>query len=153
MPVYRFELQTHLTAQAALARIGAVVGARRSFGGPPPFVGKVVGESFRLQRDISDRNAFLPVVWGRIISEPSGALVKVTMVLQPLVAIFMSVWLWGVGYGAWSFLSAPPSESHLMAVIPVALFVFGLALTCIGFFPEALTARRILEQAIAKSST
>jgi hypothetical protein len=149
MPVYRFELRTPLQADEALARIRAIVGAQRTFGGPPPFVGKVKGESFKLQRDIGHRNAFLPVVRGRVTSEPGGTRVKVTMTLHAFVALFMAVWFWGVGYGAWSLFSEPPKEFHWMAAMPVALLVFGLVVPCVAFFPEATLARRLIEQAIA----
>ena len=162
MPIYRFELEARLGTQAAIARIKELVGPPRSFwtgfsfgagdDATPPFIGKIEGDSFRVRRDIHYRNSFLPLVWGRISSVSMGTHISVTMFLHPIVALFMAVWFCGVGVGAWSFLHAPRSTDHWASIVPVCLLVFGVALVCGGFFPEAMKARRLLEQAFAKTS-
>ena len=159
MPIYRFELEARLGTQAAIARLKELVGPPRSFwrglwfGGDdvtPPFIGKIEGDFFRIRRDIRYRNSFQPLVWGRISSVPMGTRISVTMFLHPIVALFVAVWFCGVGVGVWSFFHAPGSTNHWVSIVPVCLLVFGIALVCGGFFPEAIKARRLLEQAFAK---
>jgi hypothetical protein len=154
MPLYRFHIETRLSPPAAMARIMGMVGLPRSSSveglGPgddasPPFVGKVEGDVFRIRRDIRYRNAFLPVIRGRITSLPMGARVSVTVRLPPAVALFMSAWFAGLVAGVAS-LSEP---MHPLLVIPAGLFLFGAGLVCGGFFTEALKARRLLEQGLA----
>jgi len=165
MPIYRFTVDARVSKQEAAARIrrlireprGFLESVRHSFGSSsgvePPFLGKIDGDSFRVRRDIRYRNSFLPLVWGRISSVPAGTQVSVTMFLHPLVTAFVLFWLSAVGFGAWRLLTAPNVSHSSSAFIPAAMFVFGVALTCGGFFPEALKARRLLEDAIQNPST
>jgi integrase len=55
----------------------------------PPFIGTIRGDSFRMQRDIRYRNSFLPVIRVHVQAEGVGTRVTATMMLHPLVAIFM----------------------------------------------------------------
>ena len=162
MPFYRFKLEVRLTTQAAMARIKELVAPPRTFfaeikrgfssGGDasPPFIGKVEEDSFRVRRDIRYRNSFLPLVWGRINSVPMGTHISVTMYLHPIVAAFMLFWFFGVGAGALAFLNAPLGKDQWESFVPVGMLVFGVALVFGGFFPEAVKARHLLEQAFAK---
>lgn len=162
MPIYQFEVQSHLTPRLAMERVKELVGPKRTFLGEfkrsfgageesgRPFIGSVEADSFRVRRDIRYRNSFLPLVWGHIGSIPMGSRLRVTMFLHPLVAVFMLVWFSGVGVGALAFFNSPPnSASHWAGLVPIGMLVFGVALVCGGFFPEAIRARRILEQALA----
>jgi hypothetical protein len=62
------------------------------------------------------------------------------MFIHPLVAIFMMLWLGIVGHNAFRGASDSP--------IVWGMFVFGIALTVVGFAPEALKARRLLSEAM-----
>lgn len=161
MPIYRFQVETRLAPSAAIARLKALTGPPRSFWsgytfGPddsfPPFIGKVAEKSFRLRRDIHYRNSFLPLIWGRATVLPDGSRIRVTMFLHPFMTIFMALWLYGIGTLVVEFLSNPPPTHRWAAVGPASLLVFGIALVCGGFFPEAIKARRLLEQALSRSS-
>ena len=162
MPIYRFEIEAGLTKQATIARIKELVGPPRSFwrgaksfglgDAAPPFVGKVEGDSFRVRRDIRYRNSFVPLVWGHITSVPMGSRVRVTMFIHPFIAAFMSVWFYGVGFGAVAFFKEPDAVHRWAALLPLGLLFFGVALVCMGFFPEAIKARRLLEYALSRSS-
>src|SRR5262245_54110562 len=105
MPLYRFQIQSHLTIQAVLERVRALVretpgfpqSLKESFGwrpkGTPPFFGEIEGSEFRLHRDIRYRNSFLPRITGYVASGPSGTKIDVTMRLHPFVLVFMALWL------------------------------------------------------------
>jgi hypothetical protein len=161
MPYYRCELASTLNAESATARIKAAVGPEPSFRqlfqraigrdstASPPFIGKVEGGYFRVRRDIRYRNDFRPVIRGHVTSVPTGARIRVTMFLQPAVAVFMFIWFSGfalVARSAWTSPSTPGGTPAGLA--PGAMLVFGGVLVGGGFFSEALKARRLLEQVL-----
>ena len=165
MPFYRCELATNLTAESAIARIKAAVGPEPSFrqfrrglgrdsAARPPFIGTIEGSDFRFRRDIWYRNDFRPIVTGRVRSGPSGVRIRVTMFLRPAVAIFMFIWFAGFGLvaasSALTFLRTPRG-AHPGLLSPVAMLLFGAVLVGVGFFPEAVKTRRLLEQTLAAS--
>jgi hypothetical protein len=168
MPFYRCELAANLTAESALARIKAAVEPpptfwqllQRAVGrGPaavPPFVGNVEGDRFRVRRVTWYRNDFRPIVTGRVMSVPTGVRVRVTMFLQPAVAVFMLVWFsafgLAAGVGAWTYLRTP-RDAQPGSLAPLAMLIFGTLLVGGGFFPEALKARRVLEQVLETEQT
>ncbi len=157
MPFYRFQVDTPLTKLAVLERIRAVSrkapgffqSIQESFGGReggcPPFIGNVGENTFWLYRDIRYRNSFLPRVRGRVVSTSVGTRVFVEMYLHPLVGAFMLLWLGGIGSVAVSFVRRAET---LGAVFAAGMFMFGVALTLGCFYPEALKARRLLEECI-----
>jgi len=152
MPFYRFHVDVNASPQSVAGRLRKVVGEKPTFWeslnrGPwnwgstrPPFVGSIQGNTFMIRRDIWYRNSFLPRVRGQIQSTPEGTRVNVTMFLHPFVALFMTFWLAITGYGA--VQSGPDSSFALKA------FAFVLALTVIGFFPEALKAKSLICKAV-----
>ena len=72
------------------------------------------------------------------------------MSLHPLVLVFMLFWLGIVGLGAAAALRR--GEGGMGTLIPMGMFVFGVALTLGGFYPEAIKARRLLEQHFGQAS-
>jgi hypothetical protein len=113
--------------------------------GGPPFIGCVGDDSFSLRRHISGRNSFLPRIKGRIIPTNSGTRINVIMFIHPFSALFMTFWLGVVGYGALRDTSAFPA-------ILWGMFLFGVTLILVCFFPEALKARRMLHDLFLDSS-
>lgn len=161
MALYRFQLELPLTTQDALERIRALARERpgfrqsfkESFGSrperTPPFIGQVTGNDFTLYRDIRYRNSFLPRIRGHVSSCPGGTRIDVGMNLHPLIVIFILVWLGGAGSAAVAVLvHGNPSE----ALIPAGMCVFLVLITLAGFYPEAIKARRILEEKLRNTS-
>jgi len=159
MALYRFQIRSDLSAQAVLERIRTLARERPGFGqslkesfgwgkgGSPPFIGRVEGNCFKLYRDIRYRNSFLPRIRGHVNPYRDGSNIEVTMYLHPLVLVFMLFWLGFVGAGAVATLGHGKGDH---ALVPLGMLVFGVALTLGGFYPEALKARRILEEHIDK---
>jgi hypothetical protein len=163
MPIYRFQLKSPLPIEAVTRRIQRVVrekprflqSIKESFGGrkiSQPFIGVVTDDSFRIYRDISYRNSFLPQIKGALVTAPTGTDVSVTMSIHPLVALFMLFWLGGVGYGALAGFASQEARGAL-SLVPTGMFIFGIGLTAFGFYPEARKARRLLEEAIAATDS
>jgi len=159
MHLYHFQIQTHLTTPAVLERVSKLVREPPGFwqsineafdGGlvaAPPFIGRVAGNEFKCQRNIGYRNSFLPRITGRVESCPGGSEIDVKMSLHRATAVFMLIWLGGVAFAAIGIFSR--GEVAGKAFFPVAMFVFGVVLTLVGFYPEAIKARRLLEQHLA----
>ena len=155
VPLYRFQIRSSLPVQAVLERVCGLVRAapgfwpslKESFGSrperTPPFIGKLEGNEFRIYRDIRYRNSFLPRIYGQVAESLRGTEINVTMSLHPLVTAFLLFWLGAVGFGG---VAALASANMKAALIPFGMFFFGVVLTLAGFFPEALKARRLLEQ-------
>ena len=152
MPIYRFHLDVAVPCQIVAKRLRAVVGDEPPFwkslftgwrskdAGSPPFIGTVYDDSFRVRRDIRYRNSFVPLVWGRFLSTPTGTRVNVIMFIHPLTALFMVFWLGTVGHIALRGASDSP--------IVWGMFAFGVGLTVWGFAPEAIKAKRLLSEAV-----
>ena len=81
------------------------------------------------------------MIWGHIMPNGVGARVSVTMFIHPLVALFMIFWLSMVAFGAVSLLGSS-------SLIPLGMFVFGIALAVGCFVPEAIKAKRLISDAI-----
>lgn len=154
MPFYRSEFVVPFAAQDVAARLRALVAPRRSFfeqgfwsanDAGPPFFGTLDEHGFQMRRAIRYRNAFLPIVRGSMVNCPAGTRVRLTMHLHPVVALFMLLWFWGLGTVSLELIR----EAVPLALLPVGLLFFGGAVLYLGFFPEALRAKHMLEQGLA----
>jgi hypothetical protein len=152
MPLYRFQIEVPLPQQRVIERIRSLVRERPGFGQRleqwkqrdstlPPFIGSADGDSFKMHRDIQYRNSFLPRIRGRVLPTPTGTQINVTMYTHPVVAAFMTFWLGMTGLAA--------ITNFPRILIPAAMFLFGAALMCGGFFIEAFKAKRILAEAFS----
>ena len=161
MPFYRFDFDTHLSEADAIGRVQAMTrpplgfleAVKSAFSShkpdSAPFIGKVEGRSFRLRRDIRYKNSFLPTIRGEISPGPGGSRVSITMRIHPLVAVFMAVFLSGAGYPLWHSFSSPVPPG---AVRTSMIFLFiAVAITAGGFVPEALKAKKMLEESLERN--
>jgi YD repeat-containing protein len=160
MPLYRFHLDVPASPEVVAERLRLVVRGKRGFWeaigstwkrsdpSGPPFIGSVQNLSFRLRRDTRYRNSFLPQIRGRIVPVENGARVNVVMFMHPFTLIFMLFWLGSVGYGGWKEFPAHTPGSNAV----LGMFIFWLTLTIVGFFPEAVKAKRLLSAAVLNSA-
>ncbi len=163
MPFYRCQIESPLSNEAVLLRVrgmvrktpGLIQSIKESFRShtesSPPFIGTVVGKTFQIQRDIRYRNSFLPRIRGSVVPLSSGSTVFLTMHLHPVVFVFMLFWHVPVGFVAFLVLKSPQSSFRTVCV-PVGMFFFGIVLTASGFYPEAVKARRLLEQGLENTT-
>lgn len=161
MPFYRFEFKSDVPATTAVERLRAMVGPeptfgesiQRAFGGDTreflPFIGSVDGPGFDLRRDIRYRNSFLPQISGQVEPAARGCRVSGTMTVQPLAGFFMGLWFLMLAIAMVNGFHAMKSEDAAWLLVPAGMFLFGVALCVGGFLPEAIKARRLLENGIA----
>jgi hypothetical protein len=150
-PSQRFTITTYLSPDDVQKKLLAVVDP------PPqgiqfqwkksekPYQGQIGEHSFKISRIISYRNSFLPQIEGRIQPHGRGSQIEIEMKLHSIVIIFMCVWLSLVGQFALMFLVVLFQEDFEPAfLIPVGMFLFGLALPRIGFSIEANGSKNFL---------
>jgi len=110
------------------------------------FSGTCDDRSFKIVRLIQYRNSFLPVIRGRLLQGAMGTDVRLIMMLHPVVAVFMVLWCSGLVFG----VARGFAESGMTALAlgPLLMCLFGISLTSVGFFPEALKAQRLIREAL-----
>lgn len=160
MPVYKFQVHTPLAAETAIARIQAITDKPESYWESVrktwsrrnkqtrPFQGEVEVDSFNLELANSARRQGQLQIHGRIDPAPSGSRMSVIMYLHPLGILIVGGLLSYAGWLAWNTFSTSQSLSR-----PVFLFIAGVAITCLVFFPDAVEARRLLETAVNSRSS
>jgi hypothetical protein len=146
MAYYAAEITSPLSPQEVHGLLRTLIRPRRTFmerletmgeeTGVAEFEGTVDGDRFRATRMIGYRNSFLPVIHGQVRTRGSGSVITLTMRLHISVMIFMVIWLGGVGTIA----------ASTSALIPLGMFLVGIALPAVGFYPEAFKARDILRR-------
>jgi hypothetical protein len=156
MPLYWFHIDAPAHPPALMERLRSVVrrepGVWESFQwlwrsqepSGPPFIGCVRDDSFMLRRYIRGRNSFLPRIRGCIIPTHDGTRINVIMFIHPFSALFMTFWLGALGYGALR-------DTSTSSIGLWGMFLFGVTLILVCFFPEALKARRMLRGAFLDS--
>jgi hypothetical protein len=154
MPFYRVELHTRLPAAEAIRRVASCTQRKPrlmepfwiAFGTVDDkkaryFAGEAIGDEFSVRRVIRYQNSFLPQIHGKVAPELAGSSIRLTMHVHPLTGLFMAVWLGMTGVMSVQMLVA---EAGVSALIPAGMFFFGIALTTLAFYPEAIKARNKL---------
>jgi hypothetical protein len=152
-PLEKFTIYSSLAPDLVREKLLDVVEPRKTFRWhrrhpDKPYQGEIGEHSFEMMRIINYRNSFLPLIKGRISSEPIGSKIEVEMSLHPVVFVFMLVWLGMVGQFGVLLLIATIAEGTFepAALIPVGMFIFGCLLPLIGFKPEAGRSKKFLQQ-------
>lgn len=163
LPFENVTYQTSLDAKEVLSRIVSILDTRntstisRPFrsGNGKDYEGGIDGNTFYMSRIIGYRNSFLPEISG-VVKEVSGETeVNVKMRLQPAVLVLTIVWLAGVflvlvGAGIVFFKKGDFNTSFL---IPLAMLLFGYALTTGGFKYESVKSKKYLADLFEAQNT
>lgn len=80
-----------------------------------PFLGKVGPDHFKIARNITYRNSFMPVMVGSIVQEGSNTVIRVRLRLVTFILIFTCIWITMATFGALaitqrSFANADPER-------------------------------------------
>jgi hypothetical protein len=168
-PHEHFTIITALDPDAVRQRLSTAIAPPKKgwqWGNPDkPYQGEIGDRSFKIMRAINYRNSFLPVITGHIKPEGSGSRIEINMKLNSFVLIFILVWLSIVGQIPILFLMGiifalitgqkeqipMDFDTYLAVFIPLGMFVFGCALTLVGFWPEARQSKAFLINLFADS--
>src|SRR5690606_2023790 len=114
------------------------------------YIGKVLENSFEIQRAINYRNSFLPQIKGNITTAMNGSNIEIEMRMLPMVKIFMIIWFSFVTF--FLIITLLPflkdntnAEFGLNTVIPFIMLIFGILLVTFGFKLESKKSIKDLE--------
>lgn len=108
------------------------------------FNGKILENSFKIQRNISYRNSFLPVIIGNIEEKDSGAKVSIKMRMNLFIKGFMTFWF---SFVILFCLMVPFLHFDMpFCFIPYIMLVFGIVLAVLPNRIETRKAKEKLEE-------
>lgn len=108
------------------------------------FNGKILENSFKIQRNISYRNSFLPVIIGNIEENDSGSKVSIKMRMNLFIKGFMTFWFTFVILFC---LMVPFLHFDMpFCFIPYIMLVFGILIAVLPNRIETRKAKEKLEE-------
>ena len=108
------------------------------------FNGEILEESFKIQRNITYKNSFLPVIIGKIKETENGSEIYIKMRLNHFVKGFMTFWF---SFVILFCLIMPFINFDLpFCLIPYIMLAFGILLVTIPNRIETKVAKKKLEE-------
>jgi hypothetical protein len=150
LPYQRFSIETRLSMDEVMHRLHTAVAAPAYWQWtrpPQPFQGSVTGTSFTIHRVIGYRNSFRPRVAGRIVPGHSATAIECTMTMEPVVQVFMALWLSfaAIGFAAGGIaLLGGHGLAGGAGLVPFLFLPFGIAMCTFGYGFEAPKTKRAL---------
>jgi hypothetical protein len=149
LPYETFTLDLPQSPAEAAAQLATIVEPKKYFRFGKKhtiFEGDVDQREFYLQRIISGRNSFLPLLNGTFEAMPNGTRVKISFVANPAAIAFMTVWLGGALLGGIAAIAGVITQGRpvwgLLFFPPFIAFGYGLMMS--GFRPEVVKAKDLL---------
>jgi hypothetical protein len=114
-----------------------------------PFLGEVGPDRFKIVRNITYRNSWMPVMVGRITQEGSNTVIRVRLRLVTFVLIFTCFWITMATFGTLaitlrSFSIGDPSR--YIGLLILGFPAFGYALCMGGFLYERKRSLKELKE-------
>ncbi len=159
LPFENYEMVTSLTVDEVLKRIKDNMDEKKdsnfSFSVhsyTKAYVGKIIGSSFVMSRNINYKNSFLPVITGDVFTSLGKTTVHVKMQPIGFVLVFISIWLSVVGFaclaiifgGFFSSKNISQNGFSPAILIPFIMFLFGSLLTYFAFKVESKKSKKFL---------
>jgi hypothetical protein len=108
------------------------------------FNGKILEDSFKLQRNINYRNSFLPVLIGEINENDSCTRITIRTRMNFFVIVFLLIWFGGVSLGC---LITPFADFEIQfKFIPYLMLFAGILITVLPYNYETKKAKEKLEE-------
>ena len=151
LPFENFVLTTNLSVEEVRNRLANNIDAKINT--LEPYEGSIVNNTFKIQRVITYRNSFLPVITGEISQARGMTEIKIEMRPVLFVLIFMGMWLGTVGIACIVILVATiltfpdifQQGFSPASLIPFGMFIFGYLLVTLGFKYESSTSKEFLK--------
>jgi hypothetical protein len=159
LPYDNLVIRTELPAAELLLRLNNITepgSPFRAFTGKPnkKYYGIITDNTFVLTPIIRYRNSFLPLIKGEIIGNGSVTEVRIRMRPQPVVRIFMLIWLGIIGsICLLMFINILAQLNRVfnegvspVALIPFGMLAFGYGLMTMGYKAESGPSITFLKQ-------
>jgi len=156
VPFEKYSLITSISPEEVHDRLAASVDTSKSLfhasRGNKSYYGQVSQFSFKIQRKITYRNSFLPVVKGQVSSFAGQTRIDIQMRPHVAVSVFMLVWLTFTGIACIAvslvliqrLMNSDDTKFNPALLTPYAMFIFGYALVTFGFKSESKIAKKFL---------
>ena len=132
------ELVSPLPREEVARRLKDAVDSDWIMFGGKPVIGRIDPPSFRLRCRINYRNSFQTFLFGALADDGRKTRLRCRTGMHPFVAVFMAVWLGGVGLAtvvALTTMLGPANGAaglEFAAVVPFVMLGFGVALVVLG---------------------
>ncbi len=159
LPFEKYVLTTDLSVEEVQKRLASCMQSESDYSWSffsrrytKPYRGAVTGLTFRMIRNISYRNSFLPVIKGRVTRISGHTEVMITMRPAGFVLVFMAIWLGMTGLVCIGIIVAGIAQSRQIldngfspaVIIPFVMFAFGSGLTLFAFKSESIESKGFL---------
>lgn len=148
----KFEVNTTYSPLEVIEIISRHTGEKQFFNtkSSKEFSGIVTPRKFKITKNISYNNSFLPVTSGIVRSIENGTKVSFKMRLHFFPMLFSLVWILAMLFGCITALVETKSLTA-ESVVPLGMLIFGMALVNGGFWYEALTQKARLIELVTKN--
>ena len=149
LPTRAFVIETALPPAEVLRRLGDAIEApawRKGKLARPsmkrPFVGRLDGDAFDVERASYQRSAFRPVIEGRVEPAGEGSRVRGRMRMRYPGMAFLAVWFAGLLVGTFVLARRAAAAGRFDPLVlgPIGMIILGVVLTAVGFIPETRQA-------------
>lgn len=159
LPFEKYTLTTDLSVEEVLTRLAGSMIPESEYSWSffsnrytKPYRGTINRLSFRMIRNISYRNSFLPVIKGKVTRTSGHTEVAIRMLPAGFVLFFMAIWLGLTGFVCLIILvSAITHWEQVLqngfsppSLIPFGMFAFGSGLLYFAFKAESKVSKRFL---------
>ncbi len=152
LPIENLVLRTTLSKEEAMEKLKENIETEKPFGFgvnsftySKPYIGTISGDIFEIKRAINYRNAFLPLIKGKVNNDSSWTKIDISMKPHGFVTAFMAIWFGGVTIGCVATTFAMLSgEFNPFLLIPFGMLLFGIALVVGAFKTESSKSKKDL---------
>jgi len=112
-----------------------------------PYEGSISGSTFKINRLIRYRNAFLPMISGEVKQNGSRSRIHIKMQMMTVAVLFLVFWIFiSVFIGTVFILIASDNPGFSFAwIVPIVLLLFGYAMAIFGFSGESARSKQFLK--------
>jgi hypothetical protein len=112
-----------------------------------PYEGLITGSTFKINRVIRYRNAFLPMIIGEVLQNGSRSRIHIKMQMMTAAVLFMIFWIFislFIG-GVFIIIASGNPGFSFAGIVPVVLLLFGYSMAIFGFSGESTKAKQFLK--------
>ena len=153
LPFDKFEIQTNLSLTEVRRKLNEQIDEKRVFNilrTNKKFEGEAYSDGFKINRIISYRNSFLPILHGSFKNNPKGTSIIIKLRLHKLVLIISVFFLYFFSFELIESI-ASKNRSYFDIVFPsFFLFLFGIIMP-VSFHWEGRKAKSIFRNIFGKT--
>ncbi|UAY50817.1 hypothetical protein [Ferruginibacter albus] len=159
LPFENYTITTTLSQQEILKRIADNIEPKRSYRftffrpkANVAYEGKIVQNTFSINRIIYYRNSFIPLIKGNVTAFSDHTEVHIKMQLRYFTLLFVAIWLGFTGMICSSIISFISMDTYAIfkgkipsiLILPFGMFILGYLITILNFTIESKRSKKFL---------